>query len=250
MLAKRVIPCLDVMHGRAVKGVQFQDLKDAGDIVELGKKYAEEGADELVFLDITASNDKRKTVLEWVEQVAAEIDIPFTVGGGVTSEKDVEALLKRGADKITVNSSVLNDPNLINRLAYSFGKQCIVVAIDAKEEGGRWEVYSKGGRERTARELFPWAQEVEERGGGEILFTSMNHDGTHRGFAYEALARLGERAGIPLIASGGAGRPEDFYRVFQYGKVEAALAAGIFHYGEISIKEVKEYLRKKGIEVR
>lgn len=250
MLAKRIIPCLDVMNGRTVKGVHFLNLKDVGDIVELGKKYSEEGADELVFLDITASSDKRKTVLEWVERVAAEINIPFTVGGGIASEKDVEALLGKGADKISVNSSVLKDPDLINRLAYSFGKQCIVVAIDAKEEGESWVVYRKGGRERTARELFSWVREVEERGGGEILFTSMNHDGTHRGFACEALARLEEKAGIPIIASGGAGRVEDFYRVFQYGKVEAALAAGIFHYGEISIKEVKEYLRKKGIEVR
>lgn len=250
MLAKRIIPCLDVMNGRTVKGVHFLDLRDAGDVVELGKKYSEEGADELVFLDITASNDRRKTMLDWVEKVGREITIPFTVGGGITSEKDVEALLKKGADKISVNSSVLADPDLIDRLAYSFGKQCIVVAIDAREEGGRWNVYSRGGRVRTSRELFSWALEAEERGGGEILFTSMNHDGTHKGFACETLAKIGEKAGIPVIASGGAGRVEDFYRVFQYGKADAALAAGIFHYGEIGIKEVKDYLKRKGIIVR
>ena len=186
MLAKRIIPCLDVKEGRTVKGVNFLALKDAGDIVELSARYSEAGADELVFLDITASCDQRKTRLNWVEQVARTVNIPFTVGGGITSEADVEALLKRGADKISVNSAVLADPDLIDRLAYHFGRQCIVVAIDGKQVDGSWQVYSHGGRKQTGRELYAWAKEVEERGAGEILFTSMNHDGTHQGFACEA----------------------------------------------------------------
>lgn len=250
MLAKRIIPCLDVKDGRTVKGINFIDLKDAGDIVELATRYSVEGADELVFLDITASSDRRKTMLSWVGQVAEAVSIPFTVGGGITSEKDVEVLLRKGADKISVNSSVLEDPGLINRMAYHFGRQCIVVAIDARLEGDVWQVYSCGGRVRTARELYRWAMEAESRGAGEILFTSMDHDGTNQGFANEATALLTEQVGIPVIASGGAGKKEDFYDVFTRGKADAALAAGVFHYGRLSIGEVKAYLEEKGIIVR
>lgn len=250
MLAKRIIPCLDVKDGRTVKGVNFVDLKDAGDIVELAARYSSEGADELVFLDITASSDNRSTRLAWVEQVAAAISIPFTVGGGISSEADVEALLKKGADKISINSSALADPGLIDRLAYGFGSQCVVVAIDARQEAEGWQVYSKGGRVRTEKELFSWAEEAASRGAGEILFTSMDNDGTHKGFANEATAEIGRRLTIPVIASGGAGSPEDFFRAFTLGHADAALAAGVFHYGELTIPGVKAYLAGKGIEVR
>ena len=250
MLAKRIIPCLDVKDGRTVKGVNFVNLKDAGDIVELAARYSSEGADELVFLDITASSDNRSTRLAWVEQVAAAISIPFTVGGGISSEADVEALLKKGADKISINSSALADPGLIDRLAYGFGSQCVVVAIDARQEAGGWQVYSKGGRVRTEKELFSWAEEAADRGAGEILFTSMDNDGTHKGFANEATSEISRRLTIPVIASGGAGAPEDFYRAFTLGKADAALAAGVFHYGQLTIPEVKEYLAAQGIEVR
>lgn len=250
MLAKRIIPCLDVKDGRTVKGVNFVHLKDAGDIVELAARYSSEGADELVFLDITASSDNRSTRLAWVEQVAAAISIPFTVGGGISSEADVEALLKKGADKISINSSALADPGLIDRLAYGFGSQCVVVAIDARQEAGGWQVYSKGGRVRTEKELFSWAEEAAYRGAGEILFTSMDNDGTHKGFANEATVEIGRRLTIPVIASGGAGSPEDFFRAFTLGHADAALAAGVFHYGELTIPGVKAYLAGKGIEVR
>ena len=250
MLAKRIIPCLDVKDGRTVKGVNFVNLKDAGDIVELAARYSSEGADELVFLDITASSDNRSTRLAWVEQVAAAISIPFTVGGGISSEADVEALLKKGADKISINSSALADPGLIDRLVYGFGSQCVVVAIDARQEAGGWQVYSKGGRVRTEKELFSWAEEAAARGAGEILFTSMDNDGTHKGFANEATSEISRRLTIPVIASGGAGTPEDFYRAFTLGKADAALAAGVFHYGQLTIPEVKEYLAAQGIEVR
>lgn len=250
MLAKRIIPCLDVKDGRTVKGVNFRDLQDAGDLTELAARYSREGADELVFLDITASQDRRKTMFSWVEQVASAIRIPFTVGGGISSEADVEQLLSRGADKVSVNSAALADPALISRLAYAFGRQCVVVAIDARQEEEEWRVYSHGGRQRTAWDLFSWAEEAEQRGAGEILFTSMDHDGTRHGFACEATARLSERLSIPVIASGGAGTVEDFYRVFTEGKADAALAAGIFHYGHLSLRDVKEGLEEKGIEVR
>lgn len=249
-LAKRIIPCLDVKDGRTVKGVNFLDLKDAGDIVELAERYTRENADELVFLDITASYDKRRTMLNWVEQVACAVSIPFTVGGGISSEADVEALLKRGADKISVNSAVLSQPALIDRLAHEFGCQCVVLAVDAREEDGVWRVYGKGGRERTERELFSWVQEAEQRGAGEILFTSMDHDGTNRGFACETITRVAELVRVPVIASGGAGNPKDFYDAFTLGKADAALAAGIFHYGRVTIPEVKSYLQERGIEVR
>lgn len=250
MLAKRIIPCLDVKEGRTVKGINFNDLQDAGDIVDLAERYCQEGADELVFLDITASYDKRKTMLMWVEQVAGSVNIPFTVGGGIASESDVEALLKKGADKVSVNSSALSDPTLVNRLAYHFGRQCVVVAIDARRVNGQWIIYSKGGREKTGWELFSWAQEVEIRGAGEILFTSMEHDGTHEGFACETICRLNEQLSIPVIASGGAGKIEDFYEVFTIGKADAALAAGVFHYNQLRINEVKDYLKVRGIRVR
>ena len=249
-LAKRIIPCLDVKEGRAVKGINFENLRDAGDVVELAGRYSDEGADELVFLDITASSDCRGTRLEWVEQVARQVQIPFTVGGGVTSEWDVEALLKKGADKVSVNSSVLKEPDLIRRLAAAFGKQCVVVAVDARQEGNRWSVYSHGGRVATGREFFSWVKEAEELGAGEILFTSMDHDGTHRGFACEAIARLADMVRIPVIASGGAGCPEDFYDVLALGKADAVLAAGVFHFGQIRIPELKCFLKRKGIVVR
>ena len=250
MLAKRIITCLDVKEGRTVKGVHFNDLKDAGDIVELAKKYSVAGADELVFLDITASNDNRSTRLSWVERVATAVDVPFTVGGGIAREADVEALLKKGADKISVNSAALSEPDLIDRLAYHFGKQCSVVAIDARYEKEEWCVYSKGGRLRTERELYTWALEVGERGAGEILFTSMDHDGTNRGFACEAIARLSGLVNVPVIASGGAGKLADFNEVFTKGKADSALAAGVFHYGRLTVGQVKAYLRQNGITVR
>ena len=249
-LAKRIIPCLDVKEGRTVKGVNFENLRDAGDIVELAGRYSDEGADELVFLDITASNDCRKTRLEWVERVARQVRIPFTVGGGIVSERDVEALLRKGADKVSVNSSVLKEPGLIDRLAAAFGKQCIVVAVDARQDGGEWRVYSPGGRVETERELFSWVKEAEERGAGEILFTSMDHDGTHQGFACDAVARMTTLVNVPVIASGGAGCMEDFYDAFTRGQADAVLAAGVFHFGQVRIPELKCFLREKGIVVR
>jgi cyclase len=250
MLAKRIIPCLDVLNGRTVKGVNFLNLRDAGDVTELAEKYSRDGADELVFLDITASYEQRQTMLQWVERVACAINIPFTVGGGVRSEKDAEQLLKKGADKVSVNSAALETPELLNRLSYHFGKQCIVLAVDAKETGGEWRVYSKGGRVDTGRDLFAWVAEAETRGCGEILFTSMNHDGTNSGFACDALARMAAQVAIPVIASGGAGSKEDFYRVFTAGKADAALAAGVFHYGKMTVGELKDYLHHQGIEIR
>lgn len=250
MLAKRIIPCLDVKDGRTVKGTNFVGLRDAGDIVELASRYSAEGADELVFLDITASADRRGTMLSWVEDVARAIDIPFTVGGGISSEADVEALLGRGADKISVNSSALADPGLIDRLAWSFGSQCVVVAIDAHYVDAGWAVYSKGGRERTDKELFSWAGEACGRGAGEILFTSMDHDGTNKGFACEATARISDSVSVPVIASGGAGSLETFYDAFDKGHADAALAAGVFHFGKLTVGQVKEYLAGRGIPVR
>ncbi|GHV65929.1 imidazole glycerol phosphate synthase subunit HisF [Bacteroidia bacterium] len=250
MLARRIIPCLDVKDGRTVKGVNFENLRDAGSIVDLAVRYSDEGADELVFLDITASHDKRKTMLAWVEQVARALRIPFTVGGGIASEQDVELLLKSGADKISINSSAVTDPTLIDRLSRAFGKQCVVVAIDAKQQDGVWRVYRQGGRTETERELFEWSQEAQQRGAGEILFTSMDHDGTHKGFACETLSVLSERLSIPIIASGGAGSMADFYDVFTVGRADAALAAGVFHYGEMTLPDLKAYLSGRGINVR
>lgn len=250
MLTKRIIPCLDIKNGRTVKGVNFVNLIDAGDPVALAKQYAEKGADELVFLDISATKEDRKTTLEMVLHVAEQVNIPFTVGGGISSVEDVDALLKSGADKVSVNSSAVKRPELINELSNKFGSQCVVVAIDAKLINGNWKVHLAGGSIPTDLDLFEWAKEVEYRGAGEILFTSMNHDGTKDGFANEALAKLSKELNIPIIASGGAGNVQHFIDTFKKGKSDAALAASVFHFGEIEIKDLKEELRKNNIEVR
>ena len=250
MLTKRIIPCLDIKDGRTVKGINFVDLRDAGDPVELAEIYANEGADELVFLDITATEEKRKTLIELVLHVAEKVDIPFTVGGGISSVEDVAALLNSGADKVSINSSAVKNPELINNLASKFGSQCIVVAIDAKQIEGEWFVHLVGGKVPTEIKLFEWAKEVEDRGAGEILFTSMDHDGTKNGFANEALKRLGKLVNIPIIASGGAGNIQHFADTFIDGKADAALAASVFHYKEIPIPELKRELLKKNIPMR
>ncbi|HZK03117.1 MAG TPA: imidazole glycerol phosphate synthase subunit HisF [Bacteroidaceae bacterium] len=250
MLAKRIIPCLDICKGRTVKGTNFVNIRDAGDPVELGKLYSTQGADELVFLDITATHEKRKTFIELVERVAAEIDIPFTVGGGINSISDVEILLKAGADKISINSAAINRPELINSIAQNFGSQVCVVAIDAKMSGGNWKCYLNGGRIPTELSLFNWAKEANERGAGEILFTSMDHDGVKNGYPNSALAKLRENLTIPVIASGGAGTKEHFRDVFIEGKADAALAASVFHFSEIKIPDLKAYLRSQNIPVR
>ena len=251
MLAKRIIPCLDVKDGQTVKGTNFLQLRQAGDPVELGKLYSHQGADELVFLDITASHERRKTFTDMVQKVAEEIDIPFTVGGGISELADVERMLSAGADKISVNSAALRRPELIDEIVRRFGSQVCVVAIDAKQdEDGVWTCYLNGGRIPTTRKLFEWAKEVNDRGAGEILFTSMNHDGVKQGFACDALNQLASLLTIPVIASGGAGRMEDFRDVFAKGHADAALAASVFHFGQISIPELKEYLRKENINVR
>ena len=249
-LAKRIIPCLDVKDGETVKGTNFINLRSAGDPVELGKAYSEAGADELVFLDITASYEGRKTFAEMVERVAREINIPFTVGGGINELADVERLLHAGADKVSINSAALRRPELINEITSHFGSQVCVVAIDARKDPDGWHCYVKGGRERTEHGLFDWAREVSARGAGEILFTSMDHDGVKQGFANEALARLADENPIPIIASGGAGNMEHFRDAFTIGKADAALAASVFHFGEISIPDLKQYLRKENINIR
>lgn len=250
MLTKRIIPCLDIKDGRTVKGINFKGLTDAGDPVELAERYAREGADELVFLDISATEEKRRTLADLVYHVAAKVNIPFTVGGGISSVEDVAALLRAGADKISVNSAAVKRPELINELAAKFGSQCVVVAIDAKQIGDKWVVHLVGGKVPTEVELFSWAQEVQERGAGEILFTSMDHDGTKNGFANEALSRLSEMLRIPVIASGGAGKKMHFRDTFIQGKADAALAASVFHYGEIPIPELKQYLKQANIPIR
>jgi imidazole glycerol-phosphate synthase subunit HisF len=250
MLTKRIIPCLDIKNGRTVKGVNFIDLKDAGDPVEFAKKYAETGADELVFLDISATEEGRKTLIDLVRKVAATINIPFTVGGGISSVEDVEILLKNGADKVSINSSAVKNPQLINDLALAFGSQCIVVAIDAKQIEGVWKVHLVGGKVATEIDLFDWAKEVETRGAGEILFTSMDNDGTKNGFANAALAKLSELVNIPIIASGGAGNMQHFVDAFIVGKADAALAASVFHFQEIEIPLLKETLKKQNINIR
>ena len=257
-LAKRIIPCLDVKDGETVKGTNFVNLRSAGDPVELGKAYSEQGADELVFLDITASYEGRKTFTEMVTRVAQEINIPFTVGGGINELADVERLLYAGADKVSVNSAALRRPELIDEIARRFGSQVCVCAIDARldEDGtqagahGLWHCYLKGGRERTERGLFEWAHEAQERGAGEILFTSMNHDGVKEGYANEALRELADHLSIPIIASGGAGKKEHFRDTFIEGHSDAALAASVFHFGEIPVPELKRYLKSEGINVR
>ena len=249
-LAKRIIPCLDVKDGTTVKGVNFVNLREAGDPVALGQAYSEAGADELVFLDITASHEGRKTFTEMVTRVADEVNIPFTVGGGINELADVERLLYAGADKVSVNSAAIRRPELIDEIATRFGSQVCVCAIDARFENGNWHCYLNGGRVPTEKTLFEWAKEVADRGAGEILFTSMNHDGVKQGFAVEALERLHDILPIPVIASGGAGNMQHFKDAFIKGKADAALAASVFHFGEISIPELKEYLRKEGIKVR
>ena len=250
MLTKRIIPCLDIKDGRTVKGVNFVNLRDAGDPVALATQYASEQADELVFLDISATEQKRKTLADLVLKVAAAIDIPFTVGGGIASVEDVSVLLKNGADKVSINSAAVKRPELINEVANHFGSQCLVVAIDAKQVSGQWKVHLVGGKVPTEIDLFNWAKEVEERGAGEILFTSMDHDGTKNGFANQALAKLSDTVNIPIIASGGAGSTQDFIDTFTLGKADAALAASVFHFGTIPIPELKHILKKQQIAIR
>ena len=250
MLAKRIIPCLDIKDGQTVKGTNFVNLRSAGDPVELGKAYSDQGADELVYLDITASHEGRKTFTDLVRRIAATINIPFTVGGGINELSDVERLLNAGADKVSINSAALRRPELIDEIASHFGSQVCVVAIDAKQTESGWECYLNGGRIATGHNLFDWGREVCARGAGEILFTSMNHDGVKTGFANEALARLSSEVSIPVIASGGAGAMEHFRDAFTVGKADAALAASVFHFGEIGIPELKSYLCAQGISVR
>jgi len=250
LLTKRIIPCLDVKDGRTVKGVNFESLRDAGDPVELGALYAQQGADELVFLDITATLEKRKTLVELVNRVASQINIPFTVGGGISSLEDVSALLNAGADKVSINSSAVNNPGLVDKLAREFGSQCIVVAIDTKLYEKESKVHTHGGKKPTELNTFAWAKEVQERGAGEILLTSMDHDGTKAGFACELTGLISGSLTIPVIASGGAGNMEHFVDVFNSGKADAALAASIFHFKEIEVVALKNYLKSKNIAIR
>ena len=251
MYAKRIIPCLDVKNGRVVKGMSFLNLVDAGDPVECAKQYDKQGADELVFLDITASSDSRNITIDMVEKVADSIFIPFTVGGGIRGVDDFNALLRAGADKVSVNSAAVHRPELISEAAYKFGSQCVVTAIDAKRRGdGTWEVYVNGGRKPVGLDAVKWAVECEKRGAGEILLTSMDEDGQKKGYDLELTRAVSERVGIPVIASGGAGALEHFYDAFTVGKADAVLAASLFHFGEIPVPELKKYLTKKGIPVR
>jgi cyclase len=249
VLTKRIIPCLDIKNGETVKGINFVDLRSAGDPVELAKQYVLQGADELVFLDITATVENRKTLIELVKKVATVINIPFTIGGGISSIQDVEALLNAGADKVSVNSSAVKNPKLIDELSNQFGVQCIVVAIDTKLEDD-WKVYVKGGREATSIYTKDWAKEVQERGAGEILLTSMNHDGTKNGFALDITGWCAQHLSIPVIASGGAGNEQHFAEVFKLAKADAALAASVFHFGEIQIPHLKQFLKTQEIDVR
>lgn len=250
MLTKRIIPCLDVKDGKTVKGINFKNIKDVGDPVELGKFYAEMGADELVFLDITATHEKRKTLSTLVKRIAKNINIPFTVGGGISSIDDVSILLQCGADKISINSAAVRNPNLITDLANRFGSQCIVLAIDTKFDNDDWYVYLNGGRIKTDIKAFDWAKEATKKGAGEILLTSMNHDGTKQGFAIDIIKKISENVHVPVIASGGAGTMEHFYDVFTKGNADAALAASIFHYKEIGIPQLKKFLKQKNISIR
>lgn len=250
MLTKRIIPCLDIKDGRTVKGVNFVQLRDAGDPVALGAAYSDQGADELVFLDISATNEKRKTLADLVKRIAMNVKIPFTVGGGIGSVYDVAPLLNAGADKVSVNSSAVRNPALIDELAKAFGSQCIVVAIDARKVGNQWTVHTHGGSVPTEKKLFSWAKEVQDRGAGEILFTSMDHDGTKNGFAIDPLGKLHDLLDIPIIASGGAGAREHFLEVFKLAYADAALAATVFHFSEIKIPELKTYLNGHGVPMR
>lgn len=250
MLTKRIIPCLDIKDGRTVKGINFVNIRDAGDPVELGASYAQQGADELVFLDISATDEERKTFAHLVRDIARHINIPFTVGGGISSLEDVAPLLEAGADKVSINSAAVRNPALLDELVKAFGSQCIVLAIDARKLENQWIVHTHGGKKPTDKRLFSWAKEGQERGAGEILFTSMDHDGTKQGFANDALSKLHDLLTIPVIASGGAGEPAHFTETFITGKADAALAASIFHFGEIMIPDLKQYLNKQGITMR
>ncbi len=250
MLAKRIIPCLDIRNGRTVKGINFGNITDVGDPVEMGQLYSEQGADELVYLDITATHEKRKTLPQLVNRIAKNLNIPFTVGGGVSELHDAEVLLENGADKLSINSAAVRNPEIITQLAQRYGSQFVVVAVDARLENGAWEVYVNGGRKSTGKELFEWVKEAQERGAGEILFTSMNHDGTKQGYAVEALKKMSAMVSIPVIASGGAGKEDHFKKVFQETDTEAALAASIFHYNEIPIPILKKYLDEEGVAIR
>jgi cyclase len=250
MLAKRIIPCLDIKDSRTVKGVNFVDLVDAGDPVELARYYSENGADELVFLDITATKEGRRAFAKLADDISRNINIPFTVGGGIKIIEDVDILLKSGADKVSINSYAVKNPNFINELAMNFGSQCVVVAIDAKYVDNDWFVFLVGGRVKTNIKLFEWAKEVEERGAGEILFTSMDHDGTKNGFACHVLEKLSKVVNIPIIASGGAGKIEHFYDVFKSGNIDAALAASVFHFNEIGLNNLKIELKNNNIPIR
>jgi len=250
MITKRIIPCLDIKDGRTVKGINFENIRDAGDPVELAIEYAKQGADELVFLDITATNEKRKTLSELVTRIAKHINIPFTVGGGISSIEDVSVLLSAGADKISVNTSAVKNPQLIKDLASQFGSQCVVLAIDTKFEDNEWYVYLNGGRVKTELKTIDWAKQGVALGAGEILLTSMNNDGTKDGFALDITKQISEAVNVPVIASGGAGTKQHFKDVFESGKADAALAASVFHYKEISIPELKTYLKKNQVEIR
>ncbi len=250
MLTKRIIPCLDIKDGRTVKGINFINIRDAGDPVELGASYAKQGADELVFLDISATNENRKTFVELVRDIATHVNIPFTVGGGITSVADVAPLLEAGADKVSINSAAVKNPQLIDELARAFGSQFVVLAIDARKIDNQWTVHTHGGSKPTDKKLFSWAKEAQARGAGEILFTSMDHDGTKQGFAVDPLAKLYELLSIPVIASGGAGNPRHFLEAFVLGHADAALAASLFHFGELTIANLKSYLKSNGVTVR
>jgi len=250
MLKKRIIPCFDIKDGRVVKGINFLELKDAGDPIEMAALYAENGADELVFLDITATLENRKTLTDLVDKMASRINIPFTVGGGINSVEDAERMIRSGADKISINSAALKDPGLINQIANRFGSQAVVVAIDTKSSNEQWKVFSNGGRVQTNWNTLEWAKEVERRGAGEILLTSMNNDGTKNGFAIDITDKISQSLNIPIIASGGAGTMKHFEMVFKHTKATAALAATVFHYGELEIQTLKKYLKNKKIAIR
>jgi imidazole glycerol-phosphate synthase subunit HisF len=250
VLTKRIIPCLDIKDGRTVKGVNFINIRDAGDPVELGASYAAQGADELVFLDISATNENRKTFVELVKQIAVHVNIPFTIGGGISSVADVAPLLEAGADKVSINSAAVRNPQLIDDLAKAFGSQFVVLAVDARKIQNQWTIHTHGGSKPTEKKLFSWAKEGQDRGAGEILFTSMDHDGTKQGFAIDPLAKLHELLKIPVIASGGAGNKQHFLEAFVLGKADAALAASLFHFGELSIPDLKNYLNTNQVTVR
>lgn len=250
MLTKRIIPCLDIKDGRTVKGVNFVNIRDAGDPVELGAAYAAQGADELVFLDISATNENRKTFASLVREIAKHVNIPFTVGGGIGCVADVAPLLEAGADKVSINSAAVKNPQLIDDLAKAFGSQFVVLAIDARKVDNQWTVHTHGGSKPTDKKLFSWAKEGQSRGAGEILFTSMDHDGTKQGFAIDPLAKLHELLSIPVIASGGAGNMQHFLEAFLMGKADAALAASLFHFGELKIADLKQFLKNNGVPVR